>query len=152
MTSSFAGAEQERCNSLLLLLLPPTIAAEVKSKTSARDLLEHGLLDEAGGPGASTHGPALSSLGGERYAESFAEASVLFAESACGHRHFLPPPPLASLPAHSECVIRDSAAGRLWGTAVPSAILQGHRPLYPPPPFPPLASWRLYPPVSIVLP
>ena len=87
------GAEQERCDTLLALLLPPTIAAEVKSKKTARDLLEHGL----GGPeSAVLKGSSgdwdlargITSLGEERYAESFPEASVLFAESECVP-HFL---------------------------------------------------------------
>ena len=72
------GLEQDRCDGLLQLLLPPTIASEVKSQKSARDLLEPG-FDEAGGVwDDSAHG--ISSLGEDRYAESFAEASVLFAE------------------------------------------------------------------------
>ena len=80
----------QRCDTLLALLLPPTIASEVRSKKSARDLLEPGFV-QAGGQFDPSHG--ISSLGEERYAESCSEASVLFAESACGTRRFFHPPP-----------------------------------------------------------
>ena len=104
------GAEQDRCDTLLALLLPPTIAAEVKSKKSARDLLENGFDDVGGSKGASGEwdpSRGISSLGEERYAESFSEASVLFAESECGTWRFfthLPPfPPLARFRSLSAC-------------------------------------------------
>ena len=84
------GVEQQRCESVLGLLLPPSLVTTMQSNIALRA--------PAGSPDASFHSSAsggsrstgrrgsasldVISTGGERFAEAFADASVLFAEGA----------------------------------------------------------------------
>ena len=84
------AAEQQRCERVLGMLLPPTLVA------SMRSVVVEAAAEDGSGPGGRGSSSSSSSdtersgvlnvvsVGSERFAEAFESASVLFAEGAGG--------------------------------------------------------------------
>jgi len=82
------GDEQQRCESVLGLLLPPSLVSTMRqtiANVPSSPEASAPSTSPTGGRSRGRRGSAsldVISTGGERFAEAFSDASVLFAESA----------------------------------------------------------------------